>query len=369
MRIVNFVTNRPAITGGFGPPPPCGATEMLTFGAIAVEPSADPAKSGHAIGPILTSGAVACSVAGPDAALVAFLTRLVADAGQAGRTPFIMVHGYSYKFTDAVVRTADVCAWLESGDFPLDLAPILFTWPSVDGLTPDNYLADRGRAEASANAFSRFILAFAAAWRAAGQPQSHFLAHSMGNWVTQNGMRALAALQGTNLPADLFEQAVLVGADADVTALEPGQGLDQLARIAETLTVGINRTDFATGVTSADILKRPRLGSSGPVRIAAIPDNARIVDYTLAIAADSSPMPPGETTWNYKLHQYYRTIPAIRDDLGAILSGGDADEIDGRLSSDAMRKAGQVGIKPGRLYLCPPPPAAPADDSPDRRGS
>ena len=212
MRTINFVTNRPAITGGFGPPPPCGANEMLTFGAIPVEPSPDPANTGHIAGPLAARGAVACSVPGPDAPLVAHLTRLIADAARAAQTPIVIIHGYSYSFQDAVIRTADVCTWLEAGDFPVDLAPLLFTWPSVNSLTPDNYLADRGRAEASANALARFILAFAAAWRTAGKPTCHFLAHSMGNWATQTGLRALAAMQGTNLPPDLFEQAILIGA-------------------------------------------------------------------------------------------------------------------------------------------------------------
>ncbi len=369
MRTIHFVTNRPPVTGGFGPPPPCGADETLTFGAVPVQPSPDPAKPGHLTGPFATQGAVACAVAGPDIPLVAFLNRLIAQAATAGQTPIVMVHGYSYSFQDAVIRTADVATWLELGDFPVDLAPILFTWPSVTGITSDNYLADRQRAEASANALSRFILAFAAAWRTAGQPRCHVLAHSMGNWVAQSGMRALAAIQGTNLPPDLFEQAILLGADTDVTALEPGQGLDQLARIAETLTVGVNRTDFVTGVTATDILKRPRLGAAGPASIARIPDNARIVDYTIAIAADRADMPPGETTWNYKLHQYYRTVATVREDLGAILSGGDPDDIEHRFPSDAMRKAGQVGIKAGRLYLCPPAPPPPTDGIPERRGN
>ena len=368
MRTVSFITNRPAITGGFGPPPPCGAQEMLSFGTASILASADPAKPGQLATPFAVGGAVACSVPGTDAALVAFLRRALAAAAQANQTPIVMVHGYSYGFSEAVVRTADVCAWLEAGDFPLDLAPILFTWPSVNGLTANNYLADRGRAEASANALSRFILAYAAAWTTSGQPRSLYLAHSMGAWVSQNGMRALAA-SAPALPADLFEQAVILGADADTTALETGQGLDQLARIAGWLSVGVNRTDFATGITSADILKRPRLGSSGPASIARLPNNARIVDYTLAIAADDGPIPPGETTWNFKLHQYYRTVPTVRDDLGAILSGGDPEAIDNRLTSEALRQTGTPGVRPGRLYLIPATPRpAPDVDIAERRG-
>lgn len=369
MRTVAFVTNRPAITGGFGPPPPSGTPETLTFGTAPIEPANDPARTGRLAGPLSLAGTVDCSAPGNDAALIAFLTPMLTAAARSGKTPIVMVHGYSYGFMDALIRTADVSTWFEAGDFPVDLAPILFTWPSIDGLTPENYLGDRGRAEASANALSRFMIALAAAWRASGQPRSHYLAHSMGTWVTQNGMRTLAASAGNTMPDDLFEQAVIMGGDADTNALELGQGLDQLARLSQFLSVGVNRTDFATGVTSADILKKPRLGSSGPASLARLPDNVRIIDYTLAIAADSRPTPPGETDWNYKLHQYYRTSPAIREDIAAMLSGGDPDEIENRLTSDEMRNAGQVGIKPGRLYLRPAASPAPADlDNPERRG-
>ncbi len=369
MRPIPFVTNRPPMTGGFGPPPPCGLPETLSFGTLATLPSADPARPGRLAAPLALAGAVDCSTAGPDAALVAYLTRVLTTAVQAGQTPFVVVHGYSHSFTDAIVLTADLCAWFEAGGTPLALAPISFTWPSVSGFTPDNYLADRTRAAASAKAYSRFILAFAAARAAVGAPGCLYLAHSMGTWVTQNGCRALAAGRGSTLPADLFDQAMVMGGDADTDALEPGQGLDQLARLSTWLTVGVNRTDFATGVTSADILNRPRLGSSGPAAAAKIPANARIVDYTIAITADQTPTPPGETTWNYKLHQYYRTNSAIRDDIAAALSDTAPDDIDNRLTAAQMRRAGQSSIIANRLYLRPGPAPAPADiDNPDRRG-
>ena len=291
MRSIPFVTNRPPMTGGFGPPPPCGTPESLSFGTLAAMPSATPARPGQLAGPITLTGAVDCSNPGSDAALVAFLTRLLTAAVQADQTPIVMVHGYSYSFSDAIIRAADLCAWFEAGDFPLALAPIAFTWPSVNGLSPEDYLADRARAAASANAYSRFMLAFAAASAAAGRPRCLYLAHSMGTWVSQNGLRALAAGRGSTLPADLFDQALVMGGDADTDALEPGQGLDQLARLSTWLTVGVNRTDFATGVTANDILKRPRLGSSGPASTAKIPSNARILDYTLAITADQNADP------------------------------------------------------------------------------
>ena len=368
MRSIPFVTNRPPMTGGFGPPPPCGTPETLSFGAAATLPSADPARAGQLAAPIVTQGVVDCSAPGLDTYLVKFLTDTLIAAARADQTPLVIVHGYSYAFGEAVIRAGDLCAWFEAGDFPLALAPIAFTWPSVNGMSADNYLADRARAAASANAYGRFMLAFAAARAAAGSPRCLYLAHSMGTWVTQNGGRALAGLS-TKLPPDLFDQALVMGGDADTDALETGAGLDQLARISTWLTIGVNRADFATGVTAADILKRPRLGSSGPAAVSKIPANARIVDYTLAIAADGSAIPPGETTWNYKLHQYYRTIPAVRDDLGAALSGAPPDDIDNRLSSAQMRRAGQSAIQPGRLYLRPAAKSAPADiDNPDRRG-
>ena len=372
MRSIVFVTNRPAVTGGFGPPPPSGAPEMLSFGAADIDPATDPARAGRLAAPLALAGAVNCSAWGNDAPLVATLTRALAAAARAGKTPIVVVHGYAYGFIDAVIRTADVCTWFEASDFPLELEPILFSWPSIGALTPENYLGDRGRAEASAHAFSRFMLAFAAAWRASGQPRSCFFAHSMGAWLSQSGLRVLAAGAGNTMPDDLFDQAIVMAGDTDTNALELGQGLDQLARLSQFLTVGVNRTDFVTGVAAADILRRSRLGCSGPLSLARLPDNVRIVDYTPAIAADRRPTPPGETDWNYKLHQYYRTSPVIRDDIGAMLSGADPNEIGNRLTSDEMREAGQVGIKPGRLYLRPapaPPPSQFAElDIPERRG-
>lgn len=369
---VYFVTNRPPCQGGFGPPPPCGPTEKLSFGSASVDPSRDPARAGRLHQPVTIQGADPCAVAEPDADLVGFLRMALLSAEKAGRTPIVVVHGYSYSFPDAVVRSADLAAWLGDGDFPVDLAPILFTWPSVDALSAAGYLADRGRAEASASALARFILAFALAWKACGRPRALYLAHSMGTWVSQNGMRALVA-GGHDLPDDLFEQAVIMGGDADTNGLEPGQGLDELARLSEWLSVAVNRTDFATDVTSTKILGRPRLGSSGPADVRRIPRNCRIIDYTLAIAADRAPTPPGETDWNYKLHQYYRTVPAVRDDLGAILSGGHPDEIEGRFSSDQMIQAGQPYIQPGRLYVCAASAPAPGfeiagNDLAERRG-
>ncbi len=353
MDTVYFVTNRPAMGRGFGPPPPCAPMEALSFGTVSVQSSSDPAKPGRMLNPASVGGADACTNPAVDPDLVGFLKSAFAAAARAGQTPIVVVHGYSYSFSDAVIRTGDLVAWLAAGDYPADLTPILFTWPSIDGLSPENYLGDRGRAEASAYALSQFIIAFEAAWEACGRPRALYLAHSMGTWTSQNGMRALAA-SGHMLPDDLFEQAVIMGGDADTTALEPGQGLDELARISQWLSVAVNRTDFATGVTATDILRRPRLGSSGPADVARIPSNARIIDYTIAIAADRTPTPPGETTWNYILHQYYRTVPSVREDLGAILSGGDPDQIENRFTSEQMVRSGQPYIQPGRLYVCPP---------------
>ena len=182
MRSIPFVTNRPPMTGGFGPPTALrdARDALIRNGGHPALRRPGPARPARPA----PSHSPAPSIAprpGTDAALVAFLTRVLTAAVQADQTPIVMVHGYSYSFSDAVIRAADLCAWFEGGDFPVDLAPIAFTWPSVDGLSPEDYLADRGRAAASANAYSRFMLAFAAASAAAGRPRCLYLAHSMGN--------------------------------------------------------------------------------------------------------------------------------------------------------------------------------------------
>ena len=124
----------------------------------------------------------------------------------------------------------------------------------------------------------------------------------MGTWVSQNGMAPqFLGRSGHELPPDLFEQAVIIGGDADTDALEPGQGLDQLARIVR---AGSHRHQPHRLPTGGDLRRHPQPPPPRllrPGRHRPHPRNARIIDYTIAIAGDQTPLPPGETTWNYTL--------------------------------------------------------------------
>ena len=365
-----FVTNRSTFGRGFGPPPSQANYDAISYGEVPVQPSSAPGVSGRMLGPPLVAGSDTGTSSDPDPGLVNFLAHALQAARAAGRTPMVVVHGYCYSFQDAVIRKADVVAWLASAATPVRLTPVLFTWPSINGLSVDNYLSDRQRAEESNYALARFIIAFEAAWEASGRPRCVYLAHSMGAWVSQNGM-AFLAQSGHHVPAGMFDQAVVIAGDADTSAAEPGQGLDELARISRWLSLGVNRADPVVNLDGQNVLHRPRLGSSGPANVSLIPANARVVDYTLAVAADQNPIPPGETTWNYTGHQYYRTIPRVRDDLALALGGRDPDLVPNRFTSAQMVAAGNPFIEPGRLYVAPyvGAPKPPQDiDNPDRRG-
>jgi esterase/lipase superfamily enzyme len=349
---LRFVTNRPRLapgSGGFGPPPLAAAYDTLSFGTATVAASADPAVAGQLTATPVVRGT---DSGAPSPALADFLAGFFADAR--GVTPLLYVHGYNFSFADALVRIADVAACYAADAPALPFMPLLFSWPGIAQLAVQNYLDDRARAQASGHAIARLLIALEAAWKAAGKPLMHVLAHSMGNWALDNGLRALVG-SGHVLDPGLFAQALVMAADDDVDALTPGGGLRPLATIARAVTIGVNQQDAVVRLDSDVVLHRPRLASEGPSNPATLPPNVRIVDYTMAVAFPEAPIPPDDAEWNYIDHNYYRTVPRVRADLAQVLRNVAPDSVTGRVTSDALLQQGQPGVKPNRLYVLPFP--------------
>ena len=240
MRPIAFVTNRPPFTGGFGPPPPVGVPERLSFGAATVFASADRARTGQLASPAATLGAVLCAPEGADRPLVDFLARTLAVAAQAGRTSILMLHGGRIGFVDALIAAADACAGLEAAT-GLALAPLAFSWPAVPSPVEDG--TDRARAVASGEAWRHVIRALVAARALGGASRCLYLAEGDGVAVTDAGCRALAA-SGFDGPADLFDRVVLVGAPPDLP-LDAPSGLGQLARLSPAISAVPDRDGVA----------------------------------------------------------------------------------------------------------------------------
>lgn len=105
------------------------------------------------------------------------------------RNVLIFVHGFNNRFDDAVYRFAQVVH-----DAKTPGIPVLFTWPSLGELTLRAYAYDRESANSSGNALEQLIEMLAA------DPtvkEINIVAHSMGNVVALEALRAMASRRGT----------------------------------------------------------------------------------------------------------------------------------------------------------------------------
>ena len=130
------------------------------------------------------------------------LARLLSRSHE--KEAFVFVHGFNNRYEDAVHRFAQI---LYDSGAGVDVAPILFTWPSAGNVFAYEYDRD------SAN-YSRYALENLLRY-----PQDDpevktisILAHSMGNWVTLEALRQMAIRDGRVAP----KVKVILLADADV---------------------------------------------------------------------------------------------------------------------------------------------------------
>lgn len=84
-----------------------------------------------------------------------------------------------------------------------------------------------------------------------------------------------------------------------------------------------------------------------------LPERTAVVDYTIAVAQESPVAPSSDAEWNYVGHNYYRTIPFVRDDLARVFGFDMPDAapelIPGRVRGEAMSPL--MHAVPGRFYV------------------
>jgi hypothetical protein len=71
----------------------------------------------------------------------------------------ITLHGFDYRFREAVMRSGYVGAWFAKGRPAAASTIVAFSWPSLGSLTIDAYKKDYQSAGSSGGAFRRFLLA------------------------------------------------------------------------------------------------------------------------------------------------------------------------------------------------------------------
>ncbi len=265
-----------------------------------------------------------------------------------GKPLLVFIHGFANSFPDAITRAAFHREWLAaSGLAEADCAVLGFTWPSP-GLVVDpgdvpagvaislltllgfalnrqiksplanRYLDDQGAARASGTSFAVVLDRLAPllrALRAAGR-RTYLLVHSMGHVVLQNAIDAWIASH--RAPEQLFDHAVLAAGDS--AAAQAGLApvwVTSMPLWAAGTSLYVSDADRIL-MLSEGVNGTQRLGSKGPPgqRNAAVfpPDRVRFI--ACGRLPDTGPDAGVDGT-----HQYYRRIPAVRNDIARALAG------------------------------------------------
>jgi esterase/lipase superfamily enzyme len=171
-----------------------------------------------------------------------------------GRKVLIFVHGYNTRFEEAVYRFAQIVH-----DARVDVAPVLFTWPSGGNVV--DYVYDRDSAMYSRDALEAVLQALADN-RNVGSIS--ILAHSMGNYLTVEALRQMS-IRDRGLPSKIRD-VMLASPDIDVDVFRR-----QIAEIdteprATQFTLFVSRDDKALGLSSFLARDSTRLGALDPTK-------------------------------------------------------------------------------------------------------
>ena len=171
-----------------------------------------------------------------------------------GRKVLIFVHGYNTRFEEAVYRFAQIVH-----DAHVDVAPVLFTWPS--GGNAVDYVYDRDSAMYSRDALETLLQALA---NNKNVGSISILAHSMGNYLTVEALRQMS-IRDRGLPSKIRD-VMLASPDIDVDVF-----WRQIAEIdaeprATQFTLFVSRDDKALGLSSFLARDSTRLGALDPTK-------------------------------------------------------------------------------------------------------
>ncbi len=171
-----------------------------------------------------------------------------------GHKVLIFVHGYNTRFEEAVYRFAQIVH-----DAHVDVAPVLFTWPS--GGNAIDYVYDRDSAMYSRDALETLLQ------KLSDNPNVgsiSILAHSMGNYLTVEALRQMA-IRDRGLPTKIRD-VMLASPDIDVDVFRRQIAeIDAVPRGTQ-FTLFVSRDDKALGLSSFLARDTTRLGALDPTK-------------------------------------------------------------------------------------------------------
>ena len=195
-----------------------------------------------------------------------------------GHKVLVFVHGYNTRFEEAVYSFAQIVH-----DAHVDVAPVLFTWPSGGSLTA--YVYDRDSAVYSRDALEAVLQALT---NNPNVGSISILAHSMGNYLTVEALRQMS-IRDRGLPRKIRD-VMLASPDIDVDVFRR-----QIAEIdaeprSTQFTLFVSRDDKALGLSSFLAHDTTRLGALDPTKepYSSMLEQARVnvVDLTAVASND-----------------------------------------------------------------------------------
>ena len=169
-----------------------------------------------------------------------------------GRRVLIFVHGFNTRFEEAVYRFAQIVY-----DSRVNVAPVLFTWPSGGNVT--DYVYDRDSAMYSRDALETVLQALV---KDSNVSSISILAHSMGNYLVIESLRQMS-IRDHGLPPKI-EDVMLASPDIDVDVFRRQLAeIDAGPRPAQ-FTLFVSRDDRALGLSSFLARDSTRLGALDP---------------------------------------------------------------------------------------------------------
>ena len=169
-----------------------------------------------------------------------------------GRKVLVFVHGYNTRFEEAVYSFAQIVH-----DAHVDVAPILFTWPSGGSLV--DYVYDRDSAMYSRDALEAVLQALVDS-RNVGSIS--ILAHSMGNYLAVESLRQMA-IRDRGLPSKIRD-VMLASPDIDVDVFRRQIAEIDVKPRTTQFTLFVSRDDKALGLSSFLARDSTRLGRLDP---------------------------------------------------------------------------------------------------------
>ncbi len=234
------------------------------------------------------------------------------DGSRKKRSALVFIPGFLYSFRDSIERGA-LLAHLYSTETH-ELVPFVFSWPSDGDLFAydDDRRDARLSGEAAGRAFRTFARYLSRQRRDGNCISAAFLiAHSMGAYALRHAVQKI--IKKPEEVFQLFDVAVLPAADEERDALERGELLQPLSRLAGEVVVYTNRYDKPLKLA----VSPPRMGHRGPP-----PRTGETFGAPITVVRCEDVDRWGE---DLTRHQYYRMSPEVVRDISAVLNVDLAD--------------------------------------------